>query len=362
MLPESETPVTIEAASYRGRPTAFEIVAPWTRASRDPDPNRPASSRSNGSSVLIVALLIMAAVFARRNLRSGRADRQGAFRIGALLFFIFVVAWTLAPHVASVGDETTRLFVFLGIGLFIGGVMYLVYLAIEPFVRRSWPTALVGWSRALSGRIRDPLIGRDMLVGVVAGLVIQALDGLNAWIPVLLRWPDAELAKPVTGVLEHFRYYILTVNNAVNSGLQNALLSVLVFTLFREGVRRLLVRIKLQRLSHDYATAAIAVVAVTLFRAVDASFTGGQAWLLAGYQAMTSAVVLAVLLRFGLLATVVMSIVSALTTLMPLTLRSTSLYAGTSWLTLGLLFAMAALGLWFARAGEPLFGPPADPV
>ena len=36
-LPETNVTVTIEAAGYRGRPIMFDIVAPWSVASREPD-------------------------------------------------------------------------------------------------------------------------------------------------------------------------------------------------------------------------------------------------------------------------------------------------------------------------------------
>jgi fructuronate reductase len=35
----------------------------------------------------------------------------------------------------------------------------MLYVALEPFVRRMWPDALISWSRAIMGRLRDPLVG-----------------------------------------------------------------------------------------------------------------------------------------------------------------------------------------------------------
>ena len=35
---------------------------------------------------------------------------------------------------------------------------WLYYLALEPYVRRLWPQALISWSRVLAGRVRDPLV------------------------------------------------------------------------------------------------------------------------------------------------------------------------------------------------------------
>jgi hypothetical protein len=34
-MPGTAHTVRIEAASYRGRPVAFEIVGPWTKSARD---------------------------------------------------------------------------------------------------------------------------------------------------------------------------------------------------------------------------------------------------------------------------------------------------------------------------------------
>ena len=47
----------------------------------------------------------------------------------------------------------------------------MLYLALEPWVRRRWPHAIISWSRLLSGQLRDPLVGRDILFGVMLGVV-----------------------------------------------------------------------------------------------------------------------------------------------------------------------------------------------
>ena len=51
---------------------------------------------------------------------------------------------------------------------------WVVYLAFEPFVRRRWPGRIISWSRVLAGGFRDPLVGRDILIGASAGLGIIA--------------------------------------------------------------------------------------------------------------------------------------------------------------------------------------------
>ena len=36
-------------------------------------------------------------------------------------------------------------------------------------MRRRWPQTLISWTRVLAGRLRDPLVGRDVLVGAACG-------------------------------------------------------------------------------------------------------------------------------------------------------------------------------------------------
>jgi len=46
---------------------------------------------------------------------------------------------------------------------FQAGFVGLLYLAIEPFVKRNWPDSLISWMRAVNGRFRDPLVTSHIL-------------------------------------------------------------------------------------------------------------------------------------------------------------------------------------------------------
>ena len=63
---------------------------------------------------------------------------------------------------------------------------WLVYIALEPYVRRLWPEVLISWSRLLSGRIRDPRVGRDVLIGGVAGLLLTLGLSVRLLLPARL--------------------------------------------------------------------------------------------------------------------------------------------------------------------------------
>ena len=230
--------------------------------------------------------------------------------------------------------------------------MYLVYLAIEPFVRRSWPTMLVGWSRALAGRLPDPVIGRDLLIGVASGLLLTVLDQVGVLAPVLLNGAALMPMTPETGVLEHSRYFLLTISSTMNDGLQNALLGVMMFTVLREVVKRGVSRLPLKWLSPEYTAAVIALILLVLLRLLDTQVSNGPWWLGALLNLVSTGVFLVVLLRYGLFATVVMYTTNFLASRTPLTLNPNALYAGPAWVMLGVIFAIGLTGFWMARRGE----------
>jgi len=57
--------------------------------------------------------------------------------------------------------------------------------ALEPYVRRHWPHALIGWTRLLTGRWRDRQVGGDLLIGALVGLagviIDRAAAAIAAW-------------------------------------------------------------------------------------------------------------------------------------------------------------------------------------
>jgi serine/threonine-protein kinase len=167
-----DVPVRIEAAALRGRPVYFQTIEPsddelWSAE------DSPAVDFPVGLSIVIAVialtfialLLVGAVVLAIRSLRLGRGDRKGALRVALAVFAFRMLYWLLAGHhVAHVGEVVTTVTVLCG-ALTLAMLAWLLYLALEPYVRRFWPEAMVSWNRLLAGRIRDPLVGRDVLVG-----------------------------------------------------------------------------------------------------------------------------------------------------------------------------------------------------
>jgi serine/threonine-protein kinase len=115
--------------------------------------------------VLLTAIILGAVLLAARHLRRGRGDRRGAFRLAGFVVAMRLLHWALGgDHVAHL-DLLGPLAVAFSGATALGVLTWVAYVACEPYVRRLWPEALVSWTRALAGRWRDPLVGRDILVG-----------------------------------------------------------------------------------------------------------------------------------------------------------------------------------------------------
>jgi serine/threonine-protein kinase len=168
--------VRIEAAAYHGRPVWFEVLPTWTAESRrrvaQPASRAPVSSV--GVAILALAMPVGGVLLARRNLRLGRGDRTGAFRVALVVFLAYASARMFrADHVAG-AEELWILIKVLAYPSFWALVVWTLYLALEPYARRRWPHVLISWKRLLSGRFDDPLVGRDALLGALVGLVLAA--------------------------------------------------------------------------------------------------------------------------------------------------------------------------------------------
>src|SRR5262249_49563192 len=66
--------------------------------------------------------------------------------------------------------EVGRLVMGLGKAAYTAGLMWVLYLALEPLVRRRWPQVIISWSRLLAGRFRDAEVGAHVLIGTAVGV------------------------------------------------------------------------------------------------------------------------------------------------------------------------------------------------
>ena len=126
--------------------------------------------------VFVLIVLVAFPVAAVRTLRDGGSDFTGARRLAYAYLSFAVLTHLSRTPAGGVHLSNDTILALIG-GAALAAVGYVV---IEPFVRRRMPRALVGWNRLLRGRLSDPLVGRELLVGQVLGLALASAIGFVA--------------------------------------------------------------------------------------------------------------------------------------------------------------------------------------
>jgi hypothetical protein len=174
----------VEAAALDGRPVYFVVVYPWSGRANALGREgglvgMPAVPMFMG---LVWISLIAGTLFVRRNHRLGRLDVRGAAVLAGATFWLAFAGWLLTAHLTPTAGTMVGLSQAVGASLLNAAIAFVVYAGGDPYARRHWPASLVSWTRVVNGRLRDPLVGQDMLVGTLVGLVMAA--GLLAYFVV----------------------------------------------------------------------------------------------------------------------------------------------------------------------------------
>ncbi len=169
IYPGTDVPLRVEAASWLGKPVFFKLVGPWTKPSSERMPTEKERARMLALLVLGMVLLVVPAWLAWRNIARGKADQRGALRFGAALFCVYLLLWIFQGHFTADAAMFGQFAMAIATSLFNAALVWTVYLALEPYVRRHWPHSIVSWSRLMNGQFRDPAVGRDVLLGVAMG-------------------------------------------------------------------------------------------------------------------------------------------------------------------------------------------------
>jgi serine/threonine-protein kinase len=335
-----EVPLRIEAASWRGRPVNFQVIGPWSKPARmQPLPGTAGDSFAGTS---FICLLILAAFLAWRNIRLQRGDTHGAARLAGFIFLLHVLSWLCgASHVPTPHEFTSFI---LGLTQAFAAAVrsWVFYLALEPYVRRRWPQILITWSRLLGGGVRDALVGGHLLIGVAFGV------GIAIWgFIVHLHREGSGLLSTETnlnlGSLLDARHMTYILDNTVIGSIFGSLLLLLFFFLLRTMFRR------------TWLTAAVFIVVITLggfFVSTGFGTLGLFDWVTLPLYA---ALLVLVLMRFGLLALIVAFSVAGTLGNFPLTADFSTWYAGSSLFAIANVLALTGYGLYTALAGRPLF-------
>ena len=341
----SEIPIRIEAAAFKSKPVHFEIIAPWDKPLRQQEQNLPSAERTAG--ILLVAfffgVLVGAAFLGRRNLKLGRSDNKGAFKL-ALFMFLASVAGALigAHHVPAPGGELELILTLTALALFPAAFIWLIYVALEPHLRRRSPRLIISWSRLMAGGFRDPMVGRDLLIGGLLGLGHTAAIYFGL---LLSSWfgsapPPANSTHPAT--LQGMRPLLADMLGTI-------VVQVVFFSL---AVLFLLLLFQIILRRDKLAAGAFWIVVFGIELLAFASNGPRLYWVTPILIATVSVISVA---RFGLLATIAFNLFFNLSFFYPLTSDFSVWYASAAFFPLVVMLTLAIYGFYISLGGQTVF-------
>ena len=184
-----QMPIRVEGASLGGSAVFFEIVPPWTPDWTDAEegPSRLPRRMPPVRLVLYLLTILGGGFLARQNARRGRGDHRGARKLVVLVLFLGVLDWLLGErHVPILTDEIALFYLWMARATLTAAIAWIAYFAVEPYVRRFWPQILITWNRLLEGKFHDPLVGRDILIGSLCGILLVLVMQLDVLLPARL--------------------------------------------------------------------------------------------------------------------------------------------------------------------------------
>jgi serine/threonine-protein kinase len=330
----SDRVVRVEAAGCGGQPTFFRLIEDTATTG--------AAGPSNAGSVEFATLLILiaaAGALALRNYYRGRLDVRGALLPALAFAGGILLTWIFGRHTGYLPGEFLEFTILLGVVLFWAAAMVLFYLAFEPLVRRRWARRLTAWNRLLVGRWSDPLVGRDVLVGIALGTLLLVLMGVLSGLAEAAGW-SAPLDRNVAYTLRPglvfwqlcsipaFSFYVLLI----------------AFILF----------LVLRREWLSWPACALVYVLMVLGNLLPGPSIGSVILaLVLGLGFGVSAVV--VLARFGLLSYTGFMVAVLLLLGVAVTLDVSAWYFRTGLAAMAALFALAAFCCWTATGRKRPF-------
>jgi serine/threonine-protein kinase len=205
-------------------------------------------------------------------------------------------------------------------------------------VRRYWPQSLIVWSRALGGCWRDPVVGRDVLIGIAGGALL--ILGFNTS-PSLVGLRTGS-APPQTIDLTNLSLHTASILSAAAGDVLIVLFLFLALFLARALLR------------NQWLAAAVLASLPAAAIGAAAGSSSGRALLFALVFVVIGAII-AALMRLGLLVAVALLFTATI-------LRSVTTTSFTAWYGQGSFLAvlvLSALALWAFRTslgGKKLLG------
>jgi len=220
----------------------------------------------------------------------------------------------------------------------------MMYLALEPYLRRRWPEWIISWSRLLAGDFRDPLVGRDVLIGAAFGLGVVLTNHAMVLVPPMFGRNPLTVNTNSNLLYEHgllgLSNFIPLLMNQTAASVMFPFIIVCVLLFFTMLLRR-------KRLG-------LAASWILFYLAINLNF-GDASLPSMVLGALLPTILLGVLTRFGLLALISTHFFMHILPFYPITTDFSAWHATNYLLQLFVMTALLLYAFHTSLAGQPLF-------
>jgi hypothetical protein len=338
----ADLPLRVEAAAFRGKVVSFDLYATWDKPDRmQEEPRTTGEKIRSGIAIgLFCFVIVLGIILARNNVRAGRSDWKGAARLALFCFVLSMAAMIFFAHHVPTAAELGLLLMMAGWSLVGASLVWLLYVALEPHVRKRWPTSLVSWSRLLAGEVLDPVVGRDVLVGVLTGIFWATISRAANLVPGWMGKTPLEPANLLDYIIMGGIHY--TIGDILLNVMLYLFGSLVLFFIF------FLIRLVLRK---ESLTIAVTIVLLS----IQSAF-GDHAILNVTQNVVVIGIALLLLVRFGLLALLVAFSLNNVLQAYPLTGHFAEWYAQPTIVVFLLISALAIFGFYTSTAGKARLG------
>jgi serine/threonine-protein kinase len=340
MPDHTEIPLRVEAAAFQGKIVYFQLIYPWTK----PDVTEFDSLTTRDWIAIfilagtLIGILLTAIFLARKNIKSGSGDRKGAFKTALVVLGLTFGGWLLSMnHVPAFFPELDRFTHSMRIALYFASATWLFYLALEPIVRRNLPELIVSWNRLLAGDWRDPLVGRDVLLGALLGIAHLTLMYLGR-LAERFFYHDFKTFIDSNALISLRNSMTMILSGSgfgIGSGFASVCLLVILFLMLR------------RKLYAGIVLFAVIATVNSLF------FAHSMVYL--PFTLAISVMMCLVISRLGLVATIVAGTVQTWMLGTLFTLNFSAWYATPMFFTLGLILILLIYGFKVSLANQSFF-------
>ena len=219
-------------------------------------------------------------------------------------------------------------------------------MAVEPYVRKLWPQAIIGLTRLLSGRVRDAMVARDLLYGIGLGMVWTLVGRSSDAISAHTDGYNSGNVDILTSAASAFSAAL----NLIPGGIQST------FTFFGAALllRLLFDRLgRTLRLPHSLLPWLVGVSFTVIFTALESSSSHPTLFAISVRVALYIVAAVAVT-RFGLLALMVAVVVANGMLNVPITGDLRAWYAPNLFVGPALVLALAVWAFFVSLGGRKL--------